>query len=115
MPDYLHRTTFALLHSVASADLPEAESNYILNPVLPDAPSKYWEVSGNDVKLMDAAARTKVDVDEKEIQDTAEVDALDNVIVRALLDEINVLKTNAGIPNTTFDEMKDAEKAKLGN
>ena len=110
MPDYLHRTNLILLHSVASADLPEPESNYILYPDLSAVegqPTKYWEnISGDNVTLMDAAARAVVDADEKAARNTAEIDALDNVIVRALLEEINALKVNAGMQIKTFDEIK---------
>lgn len=75
--------------------------------------AKYWERPGDTVLLMDADARDVVDAAEKEASDTARVDELDNVLARTLLEKINVLETNAGIKNTTFDEIKTEAKAKL--
>lgn len=117
MPDYLRISDLRMFHSVPSRQLPEPVENFLREPDLSAVegqPTKYWEISGRAVTLMDAAARDVVDTDEKERQDTAMVDELDNVVVRELLEKINVLETKAGIRNTTFDEIKTDAKAKLG-
>lgn len=115
MPNYLHRTTKTQLVSVAEADLPNPVGEYILDPVLPDAPAKYWIVSGDSVTLMDQVARDVVDAAEKAIQETAEIDSYDNPLVQVLLTSINALETKAGISPTTMDAAKAEAKAKLGN
>jgi hypothetical protein len=61
MPNWIHRTTLNTLRSVASADLPEPEANYIQDPVLPVVEPKYWKIVGDAVFEMDAGEKAAVD------------------------------------------------------
>ena len=100
MPRWLHRTTKQELRSVPSAELPEAQANYIEEPDLSAVsgfPSKYWIITGDVVTLMDQAARDAVDAAEltaffdelaNELNDTKE---RDRAIILALLDVANFL------------------------
>ena len=123
MPDWIHRIKMTLLHSVAEADLPEPESNYILDPDLSAVagqPTKYWEVSGDAVTLMDAAARAVVDAAELEVQKDSVVAELDQnmALIRAvflvILDEFNLLRAEHGLAPRTVTQLRNAAKAKLG-
>lgn len=106
MPNYLHRTTKQQLRSIAPADLPEPEANYIRDPDLSAVtgqPPKYWLIAGDTVTLMDQSARDAVDAAELSAESDSIADELDTprTIVRAfaevLLDELNAhaLKINA--------------------
>lgn len=64
MPLYIHRTTFKRLPSVASADLPEPEANYVRDPdesAIRGRPRRYWVLTGDVFTLMNRAARDTVD------------------------------------------------------
>lgn len=66
MPVWIHRTTKQVLQSVASADLTEAEANYIEAPDLSAVagqPRKYWIITGDVISLADAAAQLVIDAD----------------------------------------------------
>jgi len=64
MPRWLHRSTKRELRSIASADLPEPQSNYIEAPDLSAVAGfdrKYWTITGDLVTLMTPAERALVD------------------------------------------------------
>jgi len=99
MSDALHRTTKVLFVSVNTPDYPTA--TYIINPDLSAVTgwaNKYWEITGDVVTLMDAAARDAVDaaiaaqlITDTHAELTNEVDgALPlGVDIRALLQNAN--------------------------
>ena len=64
MPDWLHRTTKRGLRSIAAADLPEPQANYIEDPDLSNVqgvPKKYWKIEGDTVSEMNASEKQAVD------------------------------------------------------
>ena len=106
MPKWIHRVDKRVLNSVASADLPEPQANYIEEPDLSAVlgqPVRYWEITGDVVSLADAPTRAAIDA----ALLVTQRDALANDIDRAesflrgfalvLLDELNAhsAKTNA--------------------
>ena len=124
MPKWLHRTNKHFLQSVASADLPEAKSNYIEEPDLSSVlgqPSKYWVVSGDIVSLMSQSEMDAVDVAELSTQRDAmagQLDQIENVLrafALAVLDEFNILRAQHGLPARTISQLKQAVRSKLGN
>ena len=106
MPNWLHRDSKVFLRSVAGAELPSPELDYIRDPDLSAVEgwaTKYWVISGDTVSLMDAAARAAVDAAELEaMRDlvVTQLDAQEDILrafMLAVLDELNAhaLKTNA--------------------
>ena len=120
MPNWIHRTDKTVLRSVASADLPEAQANYIEDPVLPTVESKYWNISGDTVSEMSQPQKDAIDAAELEVRRDGVSDQLDPVedILRAfalvVLDEINTLRSQHGLANRTIAQLKNAVRAKLG-
>lgn len=81
MPNWVHRTSKQFLKSIASADLPETQANYIEEPDLSAVvgfASTYWDISGDVISLMDQTARDAVDA----VRLIATRDALANQIDR---------------------------------
>ncbi len=102
MPTWLHRTDNALLRSVASADLPEAQANYIEEPDLSAVagqPVKYWIVTGDTISLADQATRDAIDAAELSAQRDALAGEIDTVetytraFALVVLDEFNAVAT----------------------
>jgi len=100
MPAWLHRTTKQLLASVAAADLPEAQANYIEEPDLiavTGFPSKYWIITGDVVTLMSPAERAVVDQAELDairdslVSELNDLELRDRAIILSLLDIVNFL------------------------
>lgn len=100
MPLWLHRTDKILLPSVASADLPEPQANYIEEPDLSAVSgftSKYWLITGDIVSLLDAAARAAVDAAELSAQRDDLADEIDTAetytraFALVVLDEFNAV------------------------
>lgn len=98
MPHWLHRTTKQYIKSVASADLPEAQANYIEYPDLSAVagqPVKYWVITGDVVTLADQATRDAIDAQELSDRLDAIAAKLDltqdfqRAFALALLDELN--------------------------
>ena len=124
MPNYLHRTSKEYLLSVSPSSLPEPVANYIIAPILSAVvgyPSKYWIITGDDVTLMDQAARDAVDVAEiaANRDDVAgQMDSMENIIrafALAVLDEFNVLRAQHSLPERTISQLKTAVRNKLGS
>lgn len=122
MPKWLHRTTKQYLKSIASADLPEAQANYIEEPDLSAVegqPVKYWNISGDTVSLLDQASRDAVDAAELSAQRDATADEIDTpesyskAFALVVLDEINLLRSNAGLSTRTAQHLKTAVRNKL--
>ncbi len=122
MPAWLHRTDKNLLRSVASADLPEAQANYIEEPNLSavaDQPVKYWVITGDVVSLANQTARDAIDAallsaardaTSNEI-DTAE--SYTRAFALVVLDEINLLRTQHSLSQRTAAQLKTAVRNKL--
>jgi len=122
MPDWIHRTNKNVLHSVASADLPEAITNYIEEPDLSAVigqPAKYWKITGNSVSLINQAARDAIDTAELAVARSELADEIDRseTFMRAfalvVLDEVNILRTNAGLSPRTAAQLKSAVRNRL--
>ena len=119
MPDYLHRTTFVYLKSVASAELPEALVNYVEYPDLSPVngvPSKYWVLTGDVLSEMDQAAKETVDAAADQDIEDGEIFELDAGILKrfvlVMLDEINRIRTAEGINTVTIAQLKNAMRDK---
>ena len=124
MPRWLHRTTKQVLNSVPSAELPEAQANYIEEPDLSAVvgqPSKYWTITGDVVSLLPQAERDAIDAAE----DTAALDAiadeleqvrtLTRAFAEVVLDEINTLRSKVipPLPARTLTQLRNAVRGKL--
>jgi hypothetical protein len=59
MANVIHRTTKQYLKSVNTPDFPTV--NWIINPVLPACPQKYWRIVGDEVKEMTTSQKKAVD------------------------------------------------------
>lgn len=98
MPNWLHRTTKKYLKSVASADLPEAQGNFIEDPDLSAVTGwekKYWEINGDVVTLADPATRNSIDANRLAAARDVIADQIDvqesyqRAMAEAFLDEFN--------------------------
>ncbi len=122
MPNWLHRTDKTLLHSVASADLPQVQTNYIEEPDLSAVvgqPVRYWEVSGDIISLANPGQRNAIDAALLSVQSDSIANELETsqTIMKAfslvVLDEINVLRAQHSLSARTIAQLKVAVRNKL--
>ncbi len=124
MPNWVHRTNKRYIKSVASADLPEPEANYIQDPDLSAVtgqPSKYWVITGDTVTTADQATRDSIDAQLK--SDNFDrianaLDATDNItraFMLVVLDEINLLRQQHALAERTVSQLRNAIRNKLGS
>ena len=120
MPNYLHRTTKQLLVSVAESDLPETVANFIIDPVLPAVERRYWNIVGDTVSEMSQAEKDVVDTAQKDVIRDRIAARMDDVedelraVVLILIDEINILRSLAGLAPRTPAQAKAGIRSKLG-
>ena len=120
MPNWLHRTTLSQLNSVPSADLPEAEVNYVEEPdysPIAGCAKIYWILTGHILSLMDQSARDAVDVAVLDAANDATSDTMDRGFEKAfaqvVMDEINILRGQHSLADRTLAQLKSAVRSKL--
>lgn len=122
MPAWLHRTNKTLLRSVASADLPEAQANYIEEPNLSAVagqPDKYWVIAGDIISLASQAVQDAIDSAELSAQrdetasDIDRVESYTRAFALVVLDEINLLRAQHSLSQRTAAQLKTAVRNKL--
>lgn len=125
MGNYLHRVTKRYLISIPPNELPEALENYISGPDLSPVagiPSKYWIVTDDVVSEMSQEEKDFVDASTLSSQRDAAVDEMmdgleSNLrqLVRLMISEINILRTEHGLPARTLAQLKMAIRDGYGN
>lgn len=123
MPDYIHRTTLQQLYSIAPANLPEPESNYIREPDYSQVegwPKYYWIINGDLVELADQSTRDAIDAQrlaDKRDQISDQIDRAETILrafAEVVLDEINLLRAeHPGFQPRTLSQLKTAIRNKL--
>ena len=130
----LNRTTKQYLQSANTPDYPIAD--WIHNPDMLQVvgyESKYWIITGDNVYLMDQAARDAVDAAELVAQKDAEADNFDaagtyfKAAMEVMIDGFNVLReqfntttrqsaqlTDTNLAPYTLAQLKTAVRGKLG-
>jgi len=120
MANVLNRSTKQFITSANTPDYPVGE--WIINPdmsAVVGEPSKYWIITGDNVTLMDQAARDAVDAAEETAQLDSIADELDQTrtIMRAfaevVLDQVNDLRADHGRNALTLAQLKAAVRGKL--
>ena len=121
---WLNRITKEQRRSVAPADMPPPLSDWIEEPDLSAVdgfPSRYWEIAGDAVLLMDQASRDALDA----VADQAAIDravsqldpAPDHDLLRAISAEtvflINQLRNAHSQPPITGAQFRAAVRARL--
>ena len=125
MPKWLHRTTKQFLKSVPSGELPEAQTNYIEEPDLSAVagfPSIYWIITGDVISLMTQTERDAVDAAALSATRDAlvaeEVDGLEVVLrqlVKLIVSELNILRSQHGLPDRTLAQVRNQLRSALGS
>jgi hypothetical protein len=120
MANVLNRTTKVFHSSVNTPDYPVED--WIINPnldaVVGFAP-RYWIITGDVITLMDQAARDAVDAARLVAKRDAIADQIEQVesytraFALVVLDEINILRTAAGLGTRTAAQLKTAVRNKL--
>ncbi len=121
MPNYLHRTTLQRLRSVASADLPEPEVNYILDPDYSNVlgePVKYWIISGDTVSLVDQSTRDSINLVEDSnrkdgLADQVDTDDLLRAVAITNLELFNQERVARGASTITAPQYKNNVRGNL--
>ena len=120
MANVLNRSTKQYLTSVSTPDYPIG--SWIINPdmsAVAGEPSNYWVITGDNVTLMDQAARDAVDAAAETAQLDSIADELDQTrsIMRAfaevVLDQVNDLRADHGRNALTLAQLKTAVRGKL--
>ena len=118
-------TTMASRHGGVFVDvsgLALGNAEWILSPdmsAVAGYPSKYWVITGDNVTLMDQAARDAVDAAAEAAQLDSIADELDQTrtIMRAfaevVLDQVNALRADHGRNALTLAQLKTAVRGKL--
>ena len=107
MSTVLHRITKQYKTSVNTPDFPVAE--WIINPKMPEgwgSETRYLKIVGDVVSLQSRAERDATDdalKTERINEQVAQLDVDDDhaVVIETLVDQINILRANAGLG--TFD------------
>jgi hypothetical protein len=129
----LNRTTKQFIQSANTPDYPVQD--WIHNPDMLQVvgyESKYWIITGDNVYLMDQAARNAVDAAELVAQKDAEADNFDaagtyfKAAMEVMIDGFNVLRaqfntttrqstqlTDTNLAPYTLEQLKTAVRAKL--
>ena len=125
MPRWLHRTTKQLLTSVASADLPEAQANYIEEPDLSPVAgvsSIYWTITGDIVSEMSQGEKDAVDAAALTARRDSAVDrAVDDLegdlrqLVKLMISEINILRAQHSLADRTIAQFKAQIRSGYGS
>ena len=122
MGHLVHRTTKQEHKSTSPSSLPEDVANYISEPDLSAVagePSKYWIITGDAITLMDQAAQDAVDAVDEEARLDSIADELDQTqsilkaFAQVMLDQLNILRVNDGLPEATLAQLKTAVRGKL--
>ena len=119
MASVLNRTTKAFRSSANTPDFPVAD--WIINPDMSAVTgfgSQYWIITGDVVTLMDQAARDAVDLVASDAQKDTEAERLqvsgfDRAFAEVVLDEVNILRAEAGLGARTLAQLKTALRSKL--
>jgi len=109
MANVLNRVTKKFLGSVNTPDYPG--SDWIINPDLSavaDQPSKYWDIQGDKVMLLDDIARAAVDAAEVVTIKTQVDDAAQAAATKALAAS-SKLPSPAGALASTEDRLRALE------
>jgi len=119
-PTGMEAKTGEVFKGVDGQAIPNA--NWARNPdmsAVAGEPSKYWIITGDDVTLMDQAARDAVDAAAETAQLDSIADELDQTrtIMRAfaevVLDQVNALRADHGRNALTHAQLKAAVRGKL--
>ena len=121
MASVLHRTTKRYLESVDPVQ--HLVADWIHFPDLSAVagfPKQYWIINGDAVSLMDQSARDAVDaanVLSRREGVFAEMDDIESLIRATAVvvrDEINLLRTEHGLPLRTLAQVRSGIRSKLG-
>ena len=136
MSTYLNRTTKEYVRGIDPTGMetktgevfkgPDGQAvpnaNWARNPdmsAVVGEPSKYWVITGDNVTLMDQAARDAVDAADEEARLDSIADELDQTqsilkaFAQVMLDQLNILRVNDGLPAATLAQLKAAVRGKL--
>lgn len=122
MPTYIHRGTKRVHRSTSPASLPEPVADYIREPDLTAVdghPERHWLIAGDDVLLMDQAARDAVDaaLDTTRLDQIADELERNETIMRGfaevVLDQINELRADHQRAPFTLRQLRNAVRSKL--
>lgn len=124
MANVLNRTTKQYLTSVNTPDYPIAE--WIVNPdisLVEGQPTRYWNISGDSVSLMSQAEMDAVDatilaaqvLTDKTVQKARLTERLLKALIVTIMNEINILRANDGLPDRTITQLKNAIEAEVDN
>jgi len=119
MANVLNRTTKLYKTSVNTPDYDVAD--WIIEPDMAAVVGyepKHWEVSGDVVSLMSQVDRDAVDAalleaENDNVAGRLVVSGFDKAFALIMLDEINILRSAAGLGNRTAAQLKTALRNKL--
>lgn len=116
MGNFLHRTTKRYFKSIPPDELPESIANYISMPDMSaviGVPSKYLVITGDVVSEMSQAEKDTVDAAALVARREAAInEMIDNLegdlrqLVRLIISELNILRTQHGLPDRTMAQFK---------
>lgn len=120
MSQVTHRITLAHRTSVNTPDFidPPWAHNLDRSPV-EGVPTRYHKIAGDVLSVMDAAEQAVVDAALEEARKDGQANQLDSAtdllvaFALVMLDEVNALRSNAGLSTRTVAQLKTAIKGKL--
>lgn len=122
MANVINRITLQYIKSVNTPDYDSAD--WVINPdmsLVAGIPEKYWRLVGDTPKEMTIAQKNAVDQAEADVlalqQENAKdfeisFDTLMKAFALVVLDEINILRSNASLADRTISQLKQAVKDK---
>lgn len=124
MGNYLHRTTKVYLRSFSPNDLVEPLTNYIEDPDLSDVigvPARYWIITGDIISEMSQLEKDVIDAanlsNARDDEMQSQIDNLESVLrqlTKLILGEINILRSQHGLADRTFAQIKAQLRNDLG-
>jgi len=116
MGNYLHRTTRQYFQSISPASLAEDVSSYISMPdmsAVEGVPKRYWVITGDVVSEMNLTEKDAVDAEIlSDTRNEAVDEAIDDLegnlrqLVKLMIQEINILRSQHGLPDRTIEQFK---------
>lgn len=123
MGAFLHRTTKQYLQSADPNELAEDISNYISEPDLSavaGVPRKYWKITGDVVSEMSQVEKDAVDAAALSATRDSAVAELDSVegtlrqVIKILISELNILRSQHGLPDRTLLQLRTQIRDEYG-
>jgi hypothetical protein len=118
MATVINRITKQVIRSAHTPDYPTDE--WIINPDLPECQPKWWKIVGDEVlemsqsekDIITQAEQAQSSLNMELAKDIDMLETLNRALALVVLDEINLLRVEAGLSERTVEQLRTSVKNK---